>query len=473
MTSLSLDDIDEEFRQSKLDEARRRLATGDLKGSAAWARAAGGAEGDRVGAEILARALLKLDDPAEARRVLDRAIELHADVYALLILRAAAAERLNDVDAAARDAAACVELDRDKEDGYSVLASVFRRAGRLDEAALFQWEVLLRRSNDEDAYQNMAMILRERGKFAEACEVLQVGHTTLPDSLGIVLLLMDSLMQVREFDRSIEIGKAACQRFPDDFRVMRNLGNAYRWGGYRAEAIATFERLLELVPGDGYATHLLNSLHGEASERADDGYVQELFDGYAETFDDKLVNTLHYRVPGLIHNAVLRQQPTRRDLRILDLGCGTGLCGIVLKDRCAYLKGVDLSPKMVEQAAARGLYDDLVVGEVNGVLRMENQRYDLVVAGDVFVYLGELETVLTAMRAVIAPGGHAVFSVELSPEPSGFVLQGNARYAHSLGYVSGTAEAAGYEIVELDPQALRLDAGRPVSGLICVLQNPQ
>lgn len=415
-----------------------------------------------------ARDLLASGDAAGARELLDGLIGDEPTSAAPALLRAIALQRLGEVDAAARDAATAVTLDPKDADGYIILASLFRELRRLDEAALFQWEALKLRPEDVGAYVDMAAILRTLDRPDAAAEVLEVALTVAPDAVDPVLSLIDHLMAAGQPIRAIEVGEQALARHPGDPRIMRNLGNALKWAGRREDAIELFEEILRINPDDGYARHMRDALAGRATGKADATYVQELFDGAADEFEEKLLTTLHYRVPGLMRQWAERVTG-RKDLSVLDLGCGTGLCGVALSDMVSFMKGADLSPKMVEKAAAKGIYNDLAVAEIVDVLKTETRKYDLVVAGDVLVYFGDLSEVMRAVRPCLEPGGHFLFTVEQGDDDLSFALQDNARYTHGAGFVRRLASEAGYDVVAMDPQALRLENGRPVQGIVCVL----
>lgn len=127
-----------------------------------------------------------------------------------------------------------------------------------------------------------------------------------------------------------------------------------------------------------------------------------LFDWYAEHFDDHLQGRLKYRTPALICEQIFKLDPPR-DLEVLDLGCGTGLCGPLLKPLARAMTGVDLSPNMLEMARKRGLYDELVCSDLIAFLAPHHARFDLVVATDVFIYVGALEAVFQATRTAVRP----------------------------------------------------------------------
>src|SRR5205823_1798095 len=111
-----------------------------------------------------------------------------------------------------------------------------------------------------------------------------------------------------------------------------------------------------------------------------------LFDGYAEKFDEHLTGQLRYRCPELLHEAVARLNPGA-GLNVLDLGCGTGLCGPLFRPLAATLTGVDLSPGMIDKARRRGVYDRLDLEDLVTALRRAPGAVDLLLAADVLVYV--------------------------------------------------------------------------------------
>jgi predicted TPR repeat methyltransferase len=193
--------------------------------------------------------------------------------------------------------------------------------------------------------------------------------------------------------------------------------------------------------------------------------VRGLFDAYADRFDDALLNGLHYRAPARLAAMIDALHPKQQASRGLDLGCGTGLMAEYLRGRAARFDGVDLSPEMIAKARARGLYDELVVADVVDHLRANDEPFDLLVAADVFVYLGDLAPVLAAAAARLSPDGRFYFTVEAG-DGDGFSLRDSLRYAHAPGYVGAQASAAGLAIVAMEEAVLRFDRGEPVHGLV-------
>src|SRR5262245_51142871 len=146
--------------------------------------------------------------------------------------------------------------------------------------------------------------------------------------------------------------------------------------------------------------------------RAADDYVRELFDGAARSFDANL-GKLNYRAPELVV-AALNATGAALDA-VLDAGCGTGLCGPLLRPHCARLVGVDLSSQMVERARGRQCYDELVVDELSTFMRSRPSAFDAIVSADTLVYFGALEEPLSAAHVALRDAGVLVFTVEALP----------------------------------------------------------
>lgn len=251
------------------------------------------------------------------------------------------------------------------------------------------------------------------------------------------------------------------------------LGEAREALGDNAGAIDAFRQALAADAQDrqGAAVRLarLGALPPVAMPTA---YIRSLFDGYAATFDDALVGALSYRGPELLLDALMRRGPLIFD-DVLDLGCGTGLAGVAIKPYCERLVGVDLSPRMVAAARAKGVYDRLAEAEAMTFLRAEaaaGARYDLILAADVFIYFHELFQVPRLARPVMAPSALIAFSVE-THDGDGVILRDTLRYAHGEAHVRAALAQGGLELVHLEAASTRTEKGVPVPCLVIVAQR--
>ena len=248
--------------------------------------------------------------------------------------------------------------------------------------------------------------------------------------------------------------------------------------GDRSGALAAFEAARALDPDDfhGARLQLARLGAGEAPPRMTDAYVRTLFDQYAARYDTALTEQLAYRGPELLFSAVngvmARAGRAMRFASVLDLGCGTGLCGAAFRQHADRLAGVDLSPAMIAQAAAKDLYDRLVAGDIEACLADEAAgaaKYHLVLAADVFVYLNDLAPLMIAIARVLAPEGLVAFTVERNPA-DGVKLMPTLRYAHAEAYLRQTLGAASLAVAHLAEAEVRSEKGVPVDGLVVVAQ---
>lgn len=232
--------------------------------------------------------------------------------------------------------------------------------------------------------------------------------------------------------------------------------------GETARAAALFRRCLELDPDDHCGVAMRLAALGLASpDKAPPAYVASLFDQHAEVFDAVLVDALGYRVPTLARRLAARH--VAPGARILDLGCGTGLAGVAFADLSGETIGVDIAEGMLEIADERGVYDTLYSGEAVHFLReWDEAPFDLVLATDVWPYLGDLEPFAHAAARCLVPGGHLIASTERAAE--GWHVNAGHRFAHASGYVRAVLDAAGFETVAVQPITVRTEEGEPVPG---------
>jgi predicted TPR repeat methyltransferase len=197
--------------------------------------------------------------------------------------------------------------------------------------------------------------------------------------------------------------------------------------------------------------------------------ISSVYDQHSDHYDSHMIRTLKYRIPDFLFDELARQVPSQA-LDILDLGCGTGLMGARLRPLARTLTGVDLSPKMLDVARRRQIYDNLACGELIEFLRTQDRKFDLVVAADVFVYFGNLSGVFHEARAALRGGGLFGFSIEAS-EQHEFVLRPNLRYAHSPAHIRRLAQDHGFVLQTIEPSVLRQEGGDDAAGYLAVLRR--
>jgi predicted TPR repeat methyltransferase len=205
-----------------------------------------------------------------------------------------------------------------------------------------------------------------------------------------------------------------------------------------------------------------------------ESYVRHLFDQYAGRYDTALTEHLRYRGPAILLDAVqqmmrsLGHPPLFGD--VLDLGCGTGLAGAAFRSLAGRLTGVDLSPAMIAKADEKGIYDETHVAKIEDFLSAaatEDAQYDLVLAADVFVYVGDLSPIFAGIRKVLTAAGLLAFTVE-THAGDGAKLLPTLRFAHGENYLRQALNANGLAIQQLARTSVRSEKGVPVDGLVGV-----
>jgi predicted TPR repeat methyltransferase len=253
------------------------------------------------------------------------------------------------------------------------------------------------------------------------------------------------------------------------------LGSAREQLGDSEASIAAYRQALACDHADLLGASLALARLGvaETPATAAPAYVARLFDQYAPRFDVHLVDALGYRAPKLVRHAVAevcgRANHPLHFARALDLGCGTGLAGAAFRDCVDYLEGVDLSPGMIAQARAKSIYDAFELGDILDRLHAAPERtFDLIVAADVLVYIGDLRPLFTQITRVLAGGGLFAFTAE-SHAGEGYVLGSEMRFAHSRNYIEETARRAGFSVLLLNLGSTRRNKGAAVSNLVGVM----
>lgn len=263
----------------------------------------------------------------------------------------------------------------------------------------------------------------------------------------------------------------------DHSATRRHIGAVYSAIGDVENALKTYREWLDREPDNPTAQFLLAACLGEnVPDRASDAHIREIFDGFAPTFDSRLA-MLRYKAPELCIAALKRAgAPAAKRLVVLDAGCGTGLCAPLVAPYAARLEGVDLSGGMLEQARARGLYDDLVLDDLTAFLLRREDTYDVVVSADTLCYFGPLEAVCRAAAGALRPDGWLVFTVERADEagaPQGHRVNLHGRYSHTRAYVEKTLTEAGFDRCDVVEDVLRFEVGLEVRGLVVTARKPR
>jgi predicted TPR repeat methyltransferase len=332
--------------------------------------------------------------------------------------------------------------------------SAYRKSAELDPAHV-------------EALSNIGELLRKHGEFAAAEDACREALRLQPDFAPAWYHLSCILIEQDRVPEGLVASARAIVLLPRDGDSRDSVCKALVTLGRREEAVKLYREWLVDEPGNAVVRHHLAAISAAAPpERAADAYVQTVFDGFANTFDAKLAS-LKYRAPELVGTLLASRLPEpAAQYDIGDLGCGTGLCGPLVRGWARRLTGCDLSEGMLAKARQRGGYDELVHGELVAFLRGRSAAFDVVISADTLCYFGDLSEVAAMAHAALRAGGRLVFTVEAAniDVSAGYTLQTHGRYAHAADYVHTCLATAGFGVVQLVPCELRTEGGKPVGG---------
>lgn len=411
-------------------------------------------------------------DLAAARTLYKRILKKHPDHIDSLYMYGTLCAEQNDLKTARTYLLRAAELAPLSPLIHNNLGNVYLKSGQYGLAADCYRQTLTLDPKMVQANYNLGQAAIRLGQLPEAAAALENALALQPGLVQAQLSLARVYMDLGQYPKAIRLLRQVLAAQPDNAHALHALGSAHAARGGNEEAIACYDRLLELNPDDGSAKHARATLRGETPARAPRQHVAGIFDGLSGRFDQHL-RQLGYQVPQWIHDALLELTGAEHKFsRMLDLGCGTGMAGALFRDNVTRLEGVDLSPGMIEQAKAKGVYDRLYVADLLDHLKQAPGPYDLLVATDVFTYLGDLRPIFSAVAGASAPGAWFLFSIE-ECEGEDYRLLPTGRYAQSAAYIASLAEAHGYRIELERAVVIRKEQVKEIPGRIYLLRFSQ
>lgn len=234
----------------------------------------------------------------------------------------------------------------------------------------------------------------------------------------------------------------------------------------------------------------LDSNHQEASyyikKMTDSTLIRELpkdlikqyFDYTGEYFVEHWLIAKQYRGHELLLTAVTEIFNNKyvSKANILDLGCGTGICGHFLKTNNIgnHIKGVDISNRMLNIArgcfvAGKAAYNELIHMEIRDFLQQEkNQLYSIIAFIEVLHYLRDFQLELELAKKVMSAEGAIICLLRRDESNDvSFIKQGDY-FRHSENYIRNVAEKVNMQIRYISYCKIY---GSQVEGILFALQN--
>jgi predicted TPR repeat methyltransferase len=388
----------------------------------------------------LAEACYNLTNYKEAVEEYKKVLVLQPDAFPAHINLGNAYSHLNEYFEAMKSYNNALKLEHDSFDSHFGLAKVNFKAGYLDIAL----------------------------QHYKKCFAIQ------PQNVELYINFGDNLFNSGNTKDGISYLKKATEIDPSSIPAHHELGNRYLELKDNTNALKEYKKVLEIEPSH-HLSYLVATLEGTNLNVVPKDYVEKLFDNYALNFEESLVGQLKYNAPMLIKDILTPLTNSSKRFDILDLGCGTGLMGELLKPSIKTLVGVDLSSRMLEKASEKNAYTRLEKKDILEMIKKEkDDSYDVIVSSDVFIYVGNLDLIFPEIFRLVRDDGSIVFSVEAlehTEHKGDFYLHQSGRYAHSLSYITRLAQESGYEIKQCLTQQIRLEQEQPVIGHIIELKK--
>jgi predicted TPR repeat methyltransferase len=381
------------------------------------------------------------------------------------------AHQVGDTKSAIERVQQSLVIKSDQPNALNNLGNMLVDADRREEAIESYRRAIELEPDYARAHHNLGNVLGDCDRIAEAVQSYRRALELQPDdvesrlALGAVLERLGQLKDAEAEYRSVlEIDAGSIS-------AHNRLGAVLRKQRRLDDAKSVYQRWLEIDPKDPVALHFLAACSpDQAPDRASPQYIKKTFDSHSEEFEDCLAD-LNYQVPKLLGEMICRHlgDSPQGDLAVADLGCGTGLCATYLRDYAEQLDGIDLSPGMLAKADEKKVYDSLVEADLIEHLDGSSDRYDLLVAADTLIYLGDLRTTFRAAHHALRAGGKLLFNVEKIADDlraPGYGLQHFGRYAHQQAQIRLWLEEAGFEVTEFIEATLREEGNEDATGFL-------
>ena len=395
------------------------------------------------------------------------------------------------------------------------LGNAYYALGKNEEALKYYEEAYQLNPNSYNVLLNLASTYYNLGKFLKAVELAEKAIEKRPLSADPYIVAGNSLIELFRNEEATAFLKKASEIAPASAWLCNSIANMfqkmgdwkqslhYTWKAFglkqghvsaddhinlayilyealddgQADLVERYlQRWENLYPDNPIVHHACCALRSDQKvEDMDLSYVKQMFDGFASSFDE-ILGDLGYNVPTLIAEKLKNNLKTKlfKKSRILDLGCGTGLCAEAMLKYFPNEEyyGVDVSEKMLERAERKNIYTALYADDIVNFLDSNEMLFHAVIAGDVLTYGGNLKPIFRRLTTALKINGWFCFSVSKNIfDNNDYFLTPSGRFVHSLGYVRRLLKYYGFKAISIDETVLRREGARDIQGYIILAQK--
>ncbi|MEE6207261.1 MAG: tetratricopeptide repeat protein [Alphaproteobacteria bacterium] len=361
------------------------------------------------------------------------------------------------------------------------IANTYYYLGKYVLALDFAKKSLVKHPSSITAHLLAANTLNAMGRYEKAIDMYLQAFELDNSKIDILNSLSDAYHSANDWENSLLFAWRYLKNVPEKTNAMQlNFGYLlYECYSEKSPELAKkfAEKWLKFFPNNKIVEHMGNAITNTAVIQSSDAeFIKETFNSFAPDFEKTLAD-LDYQAPALIETAL--QNTLKPSIftkyHILDLGCGTGLCGERLKKYASFkgLIGVDLAENMLEIARNKKIYSELICDDICHYLENSIIFFDVIVASDVLTYFGDLTKPFVRVSRSLAPNGYFIFTfTENDINKNDFFLAPSSRFVHLPTYIERVMKSSGLRPVSFEPQILRNEAENPVYGYVVVAQKP-
>lgn len=327
----------------------------------------------------------------------------------------------NDFEAAEAKYKRLIELDAGDFEVHNNYAEMLYRQKRIAEALEEYRQAVILNPYSAEVSNNLGLILKDNGDLEQAAGLFINAYTLKPELEEFSINLAETLTLLHQEDskKAVEIAEYWQVRAPDNI----------------------------------FAKHVINAFRGEENENNSE-YSERLFEHFADNYE-LVVKNLGYSAPLAVGRIAGSLENS-----IVDLGCGTGLVGEVIKSTKNHLTGVDISEKMLKKAEEKHVYDNLIHCDIIKFLQ-NNHHFEWAVAADVLGYLGDLRGFFEAAKGI-----KLIFTIEKYNGSEDYKLMPCGRYQHNPLYIDRLLKENGYNNIYYENIILRNENDKKVEAVI-------